>query len=442
MKKTICILSLLTLLLTAVGGCGKADAPSDVPPDTQEPEAPSGENSTKQEPSKEQEEEPEGSEAEDSKTTDKQEQEDSAAEERALARIRHAYGEILSGVYHGYVLPDGSLLDVDSYSSMEDNQFAVADVDGDGSLELVLYFTSTSSAGMVGCVWEYDPSTGSLVTEAIEYPSLTFYDNGLLKADASHNHSMGMEFWPCTLFAHDEASDTYQLLYNVSSWEKAFSQTDYEGNPFPDDIDADGDGLVYLVTDGKTGVTTTRDNGDFDSWSREIYGNAAALELPWENLTYEAITALIHPYLEFVAQDIAQASSDKDLALLYMDGGLDAVQGYLEADCSVTFDNPDGYEDCLIGSVNGQEVIDLDLLNATAFNYTAAIDGVTALGIAPGMSAQEAAAAVTDLGFHLEEGQEFWYVTGSGINNYGVYLQMENNVITGIRFGFYCKYVG
>lgn len=439
MKKTIYYLLILTLTLTAFSGCGKDSTPdreeapieSEEPPREEEEPDPAEPEDPQEEP-----QEPEEDTAQENTA------EDTAANKRAQARIRHAYAEVLSGVYYGSILPDGTMLAIDDYSSMEDNRFAVADVDGDGSEELVLYFTTTSSAGMIGCVWEYDPATGSLAQELIEYPSLTFYDNGLLQVDASHNHSMGIEFWPYTLFKYEEAGDTYRLAYNVSSWEKAFSETDYEGNAFPDATDADGDGLVYLVTDGSTGVTTTMDNSDFEAWNQEILAGGTPLELPWENLTYEAITALVAPYMEYVRQDILETAADKDLALLYMDGGLDAVQNYLAADCGVTFTAQDEYEEFFSGSLNGQEVIDLDPLNATAFNYTGAIDGVTALGITPGMDAQEAAAAVTSLGFRLEEGQDFWYVTGSGIDNYGVYLQMENNVVTGIRFGFYCKYVG
>lgn len=434
MKKTVCCFLVLTLMLTAFLGCGKTDTPSDQPPVSQQPEEPPKEEET--------EDDRKEPETETQEPEEKEEEADSDAQERNLAQIRHAYAEALSGIYYGSVLPDGTMLEIDDYSTISDNQFAIADVDGDGRQELVLYFTTTSSAGMIGCVWEYDPVTGNLVNELMEYPSLTFYDNGLLQADASHNHSMGMEFWPYTLFQYEAASDSYGLLYSVSSWEKAFSDIDYEGNPFPEETDADGDGLVYLVTDGTTGITTTMDNGDFEAWSQETFAGGAAIELPWESLSYEAITPLVVPYMEYLRQDLLLTATDKDLALLYMDGGLEAVKEYLETDCGVVFSAQDEFEEFFTGTLNGQEVMDLDPMNATAFCYTGAIDGVTALGIVPGMSAQEAATAITSLGFRLEEGLESWYVTGSGIDNYGVYLQIENNVVTQIRFGFYCKYVG
>lgn len=439
MKKfSCCILAVTVLSAILLTGCSKVPAfptqrQMEDPPSPVQEEKETSKTPTETEPKQE----TETVESEPSKKPD-----NTALDERTEARIRHAYADILSGILYGCILPDGTMLEVDDYSSMDNNQFAVSDVDNDGREELIFCFSTTYMAGMLAYVWEYDPATDSLKEEFFGFPALTFYENGLLQADASHNHSLGMDLWPYSLYRYDEASDTYSLVYDVSSWQKEFFAEDYNGQAFPDQEDSDGDGTVYLVTDSQTGVTTTLDNAAFEAWHRENFGRAATLNLPWKSLNSDSITAYASPYLRLIENDIRKAASSKDLALLFMNGGLTAIEKYLTTNCGLTFRFEDEYEEYASGTLNGQEMITSYYMDATSFSYTNAIDGVTVLGITPGMNAQDAVSAVTALGFVPEEGLESMYVTGSGMNNYGVYLGIENGIVTGISFSYYCRYAG
>lgn len=449
MKKTSYLI--LAAMLLSFSGCSKDPAGPDTTPPPQESDAPPANDadtpSDSQEPEPEEAAQPEeAGEAGDTGT---------AEENRTLAKLRHVYADILSGILYGSVMPDGATLDVMDYGAMDSNQFAMADVDQDGQEELVFCFTNAPMSGMVAYIWGYNPETGNLIEKFYGFPSLTFYDNGLLMEEASHNHSMNTDFWPYLLHRYDEISNTYTMAYEVSGWQKEFYPEDYEGNAFPDDADVDGNGIVYLVTDTLSGTSHIYDDNDFEAWRGETFGSATPMELPWESLTYEAVSAHAKPYLTYVREDILKASSDKDLALLYMDGGLDAVQDYLSESFQVTFAFEDEYEEFSTGTLNGQEVCSLEYLNATTLTYTNPIEGVTVLGIAPGMDAQEAVLALSALGFEpesylarqsigvaLDEGADSHYITGVGIDNYGVYLEIENDKVVGVTFGLYCRYVG
>ena len=138
-----------------------------------------------------------------------------------------------------------------------------------------------------------------------------------------------------------------------------------------------------------------------------------------------------------------------------MDGGLDAVEEYLSGSFQVAFSSEDESETYFIGTLNGQEVCSLEYLDATTLIYNNPIEGVTVLGIAPGMDAREAVSILNTLGyesetslaqkalgFALEEGSASHYITGVGIDNYGVYLEIEKDKVVAVSFGLYCRYVG
>ncbi|MCI8895605.1 MAG: hypothetical protein HFI42_11490 [Lachnospiraceae bacterium] len=464
MKKLSCLILLLALMLFSLGGCSKAPttpANDTNAPGSQDPASPSDDD--KSLPSDSPESEPgtdnpptDTDAGEDNPPTDTDAAEKEADEkERTLAQIRHAYADILSGILYGSMLPDGMTLNVMDYGAMDSNLFAIADVDQDGQEELVFCFTNATMADMIAYVWGYNPQTGELAEKFYGFPSLTFYDNGLLMEEASHNHSLHNDFWPYMLHRYDESSNAYTMAYEVSGWQKEYYPQDYEGNAFPDDADTDGNGIVYLVTDPHSGASHTYDDGEFEAWRGEVFGSASPIELPWENLTYETVSAHAKPHLAHIRKDILKAASDKDLALLYMDGGLDAVEEYLSGSFQVAFSSEDESETYFIGTLNGQEVCSLEYLDATTLIYNNPIEGVTVLGIAPGMDAREAVSILNTLGyesetslaqkalgFALEEGVASHYITGVGIDNYGIYLEIEKDKVVAVSFGLYCRYVG
>lgn len=204
-----------------------------------------------------------------------------------------AYADALQGLYTEHVFPDGSDSGyAPSFGEIFENQFAVCDVDGDGSDELILSFSTAPMAGMRETVYGYDASAGKLTEELTEFPGMTYYDNGMVQAGWSHNQGLSNgDFWPYTLYTYDAGADCYQEIARVDSWDKSIAETDDQGRAFPTDVDAKGDGVVYLLTEGEES-TKTISQEDYDQWRTDKLGTAAELTIPFQPLTQENLSAL------------------------------------------------------------------------------------------------------------------------------------------------------
>lgn len=130
--------------------------------------------------------------------------------------------------------------------NFENNCFAILDIDNDGKLELLFNFNESYMGAMCEVVYEYDEETDILREELVTWVSTEYYYSGLVKVDMSHNHGKdpeGRGVWPYMIYQYDAEEDCYQLIYTVDSWD---GQIYEEG--FPDELDVDGDKLLYYVT--------------------------------------------------------------------------------------------------------------------------------------------------------------------------------------------------
>ena len=204
-----------------------------------------------------------------------------------------AYAAALEEIYTNHTFPDGKDFGFDGFHDMSENKFAVYDIDSDGKKELIVLYTTTYMAGMTGTVYAYDSSSGTLRAELQEFPLLTFYDNGAVVAEWSHNQGMAGDFWPYTVYSYNSGTDTYEQTAMVDAWDKSVGEKDYEGNSFPDDIDADGDGLVYYIMPGGTYEKNTPvDFEEYTKWRESSIGQAQPLEIPYLELTEDNIKKL------------------------------------------------------------------------------------------------------------------------------------------------------
>lgn len=209
-----------------------------------------------------------------------------------------AYEKVLLDFYEKHLSPDGQELVIDNeiFGHIEENSFAVADVDGDGNEELVLIFSTAPMAGM--CLWVcgYNGKTDSVYQELSIFPNVTFYTDGLIEAGWSHNQGMaGDVLWPYTLMKYDPDARSYLTLAQVDAWDKDLRDTDYDGNPFPDDVDTDGIGAVYLITeiiDKIPSMPKSLSRTDYEVWRSGIMGSAAPMELEYLATTLDNIHAV------------------------------------------------------------------------------------------------------------------------------------------------------
>lgn len=193
--------------------------------------------------------------------------------------------KVLEEVYQNHVFPNGNDYGISDYSQISENKFAIYDIDFDGKDELIIQYTTTAMAGMIEAVFEYDSSLNTVKEEFMEFPALTYYDNGIVEAEWSHNQGLGGEFWPYTLYQYSRETDAYIEVCMVDAWDKSYVETD-----FPDELDKDGDGIVYyIMEDGTYELKTPVDLEEYMEWRNYYLGQAEKLNIPYRNLTEENI---------------------------------------------------------------------------------------------------------------------------------------------------------
>lgn len=204
-----------------------------------------------------------------------------------------AYREALTDLYLYQKFP-GDLQPRDFYSNPEENYFAVCDIDGDGADELILQYCHGGSAGHAEAVYGYDSGSGTLKEELMEYPLITYYDNGAAKALWSHNQGLaGESFWPYTVYQYDAASDTYQLIGYADAWDRSLSDTGRNGDPFPADIDVSGTGTVYYLSlPDSSEASNPVDVTEYDAWVDSWQQGAGEIAVPYQALTQENIDSI------------------------------------------------------------------------------------------------------------------------------------------------------
>lgn len=213
-------------------------------------------------------------------------------EEEGRAAMLAAYREALNTFYLYQKFP-GDSQPRDFYSNPEENYFAVCDIDGDGADELILQYCHGGSAGHAEAVYGYDSGSDTLKEELMEYPLITYYDNGCAKALRSHNQGLGGDFWPYAVYQYDAASDTYQSIGSVDAWDRSLFDTDRNGDPFPADIDVSGTGFVYyLYQPNSYGEPDPVDVTAYDAWVDSWQQGAGEITVPYQALTRENIDSI------------------------------------------------------------------------------------------------------------------------------------------------------
>lgn len=213
---------------------------------------------------------------------------------------KQTYREVLENIYYNCKFPhyDEPIKNYDL--DISDNEFAVYDVDNDGRDELIFMFTHTYTAGMTGMIYDHN-SDGNIFEEFIEFPSLRFYDNGVIEANISHNQGPSGDFWPYTLYKYDNETDSYIEIASVWSLgrdiierqkeeaEKAGYEPYWE---YPYEADTSNSGIVYIIIlsdDEYSSESHYVDITEYNAWHEQYIGGAELLELPFMKLTEENI---------------------------------------------------------------------------------------------------------------------------------------------------------
>lgn len=196
--------------------------------------------------------------------------------ERLDARRRHAFKEALQKLVAENELPDGTqALPYEDITTedMEENDFALADVNADGYDELLIRVTNTDAGSSHELVYAYDAESGELRLEFDGVPGgVVYYDNGTLKAEARYDNNEPSRLWPYQLAAFNSETGAYESQGYVYAWDQDVmlqqqgKTVDALAQGFPTDADADGNGRVFFLQDRTTGT----ENADTDAVDDEV----------------------------------------------------------------------------------------------------------------------------------------------------------------------------
>lgn len=208
------------------------------------------------------------------------------------AAMTEAYKFALQQIAFEHIYPGGEDTGFSGdYGFIEDNLFAIYDINNDGRNELIIHFTTAPMEFNSEAVYKYDPASDSLQKLLSVYSSVTCYSNGIIKEDWAHSSELsGEEYRPYNLWKYAPVSGEYALLAEVNMWSKAVDIIDYKGDPYPDDIDAENAGTVFIIT--YEGITKTVSKSDYESWLAGIMENATELSIPYKPLREENIHLL------------------------------------------------------------------------------------------------------------------------------------------------------
>lgn len=218
-----------------------------------------------------------------------------------LSQLYAKYAEVLKQIMQEHTDPNGRAYNVDERWGFENNAFAILDVDGDGREELIFNFNTGNLGSMCEVIYDYDAAKDTLREELAEWVDTTYYSNGFIKVSDSHNHGKDPEvrgIWSYTLYLYDVNTDSYQLQYYVTSWDRQINSEN-----FPSELDTDGDGvLYYILEDGKT--TEDADvqpmiRQEYDNWVKETLPEGCVMVVTYYPMTEESIWEHLESNISF-----------------------------------------------------------------------------------------------------------------------------------------------
>jgi len=116
--------------------------------------------------------------------------------------------------------------------------------------------------------------------------------------DWAHSQGWSGRFWPYYAYRYNAVTDLYEEVGSAEAWDK-----EVRSQYFPDDIDVDGDGLVYEVC--RTGVELVNskhydrrrmmDGPAFEEWRQSYLSGAQEVPVELLPLTEENIAVLDAP---------------------------------------------------------------------------------------------------------------------------------------------------
>jgi hypothetical protein len=179
-------------------------------------------------------------------------------------------GFLPDGRYCFYIEQDGRT-DVERFQEQRAQHYspervAVADVDGDGTAELLFFIEGTCVRDSAEYVYRYSEEKNAFELEFEYSAGCNYYQNGVIKAKPLYSGFIYQDdFWPYSVFQYDENKNEFVLTASVEEIPKAPENPDN----FPEEYDKDGDGKVYIISQGES--VKYLDEQEYLEWEKQIF---------------------------------------------------------------------------------------------------------------------------------------------------------------------------
>ena len=180
-----------------------------------------------------------------------------------------------------------------SFVTTGDN-FAIFDIDGDSVPELLVNRYGTCEADKNMLVYGYNTQSKSVIPYYAVTIYSVFYKNGYVKGQGYNSAgNYYATFLPIYIWKYENGQ--LNKCYDINAWDRnqcidntgeptEYYYTYHNGAPFPEDIDKDGDGFVYVVND------QFMDTADYNAF---IAGFGSAIfDGPYQDMTTENVNAI------------------------------------------------------------------------------------------------------------------------------------------------------
>ena len=195
-------------------------------------------------------------------------------------KINEAYYNAIKTLDTTGFLPDGrycfghqkSNVDVERFrEDMEraycPNKVAVADVDGDGTVELLIFTVGFYMADITEYVYRYSEEKNGFELEFAYAGGCDYYEHGVIKASPLHSMYSDYQdgFWPYTVYQYDENKKEFVEKVSVDQ----ITNVPINSDAFPEEYDKDGDGKVYIISQGES--VAYMDEKEYLAWGKQIF---------------------------------------------------------------------------------------------------------------------------------------------------------------------------
>ena len=179
-------------------------------------------------------------------------------------------GFLPDGRYCFYIELDGRT-DVERFQEQRAQHYspervAVADVDDDGTAELLFFIEGTCVRDSAEYVYRYSEEKNAFELEFEYSAGCNYYQNGVIKAKPLYSGFIYQDdFWPYSVFQYDENKNEFVLTASVEEIPKAPENPDN----FPEEYDKDGDGKVYIISQGES--VAYMDEKEYLAWEKQVF---------------------------------------------------------------------------------------------------------------------------------------------------------------------------